>query len=197
MHFDQAVGMVLYATGQIESLRPQVVDTMEYAKEMLERNPEMRPWFLLSSSTELFEAGNQYLAMPENFLAESPEGFMKTSGKNTFWKKIQGFQLDDVADTTLECYRWIYPTTLEIPRILTEDISVQLYFYSATPPLRVVPASNLWLTYGSDLLIAKTAEMILSSLHEDQGALVQAARAQGAERRLLAESIERMNGNLT
>lgn len=196
MHYDQAQAMVLYACGQIESLRPQIKDTMEFVKAtVLERNPLLRPWFIKETRLVAYTAEDIQFDLPTDFLAKDQMGFIRWEGDRDYYKELMKFQEAAAGDTCMKAFLF-RGSYIELLNPVSVSGNFEVHGYYETLPLRETPATNPWLLYGADLLIARTAEQMLKVLNDDVSVVTQMNNAAVAERRILAETLERENGGL-
>lgn len=158
-----------------------ILNEMDLAQATaLERNGRLLPWFLESEvATTDTVVGEERIAVPDDFAMEKEGGglfiYDSTAGDEP-WIKLVKDDYDALVQTYQDAqerpshyslggrYFRLKPTPNAIYPVK------QIYFAQDTAPSLLVDgnATNLWLTYAPDLMIAVVAQAIASKYLQDQ-----------------------------
>lgn len=176
---------------------------MDQAQFEFERSGQP-PWFLLTEdATAETELGERRLPVPEDFLLETEDDALwlispetgepqqldkgELDASTAYWGLTEG---TPTGYALAGNYFHLFPTPDAV-----YSIRLKYYAADAKPTVMAAGATNLWLTYASDLLLARTGRRMAMYLRDSELAQLFAADEQTAAARLLTEQTARDEAN--
>lgn len=210
MTFEEAVHLLMGRFGNIPRLKARIEGEMRFVhKEVLEKDPQIRPWFLLPSSPQNFVlTANQHdTALPSGFLGEYEYGsffYPSTVSSNFPFLQMtkQDYEVlfarfgDQTGSEEVPTHYAIVGKTFHAFPIPTAAVTLKSFFYTETAALRN-DASNIWLTDAADWLIAESGlRLAMYHTKDSEMQALFAADVQRAKDRIEGENVERERVNV-
>ncbi len=176
---------------------------MDQAQFEFERSGQP-PWFLLTEDENLETVvGERRLPVPEDFLLETEDDALwlispetgepqqldkgELDASTAYWGLTEG---TPTGYALVGKYFHLFPTPDAV-----YSIRLKYYAADAKPTAMAAGDTNLWLTYASDLLLARTGRRMAMYLRDSELAQLFAADEQTAAARLLTEQTARDEAN--
>jgi len=196
MNLTQVTALVNSRIGNLIGYDTTIQTKMEYVKEMkLERDSTLRPWFLQVRDTEAIVSGASSFTLPNDYLAEDADQFMKVVDTPDYYTKILPSQEAEISTTEQKAY-FIRGGDVNFFPEATESFTFEFWYYQKTATLATSSTDNPWLLYAADLLAAETAYEFMLDMQDQAGANIQAGLAFQARQRIINETIERKLSNM-
>lgn len=200
MKFSEVVSIISSRLGNRPDLRSEIEAEAEYVKEFLmERDPSIRPWFLLEESTSLaVTSGVNTVSLPTDFIAFYEDGGLF----NASGLEIEQATLTDIkqqlyredgttVDGTTPTAFALRGTTLHLYPMPSADTTISLNYYKKSATLANSPNDNPWLVHAADWLLNATGVRVAANQQHVDAVKVFSAEEIRARSRVIGENEER------
>lgn len=211
MDLERAKAIIAQRMGNRQDLLEQIENELQLAvEERLERDPGIRPWYLLTNtpSTAVSTVANQaYVSVPSDFIAEYEYGFLRivnASGGKTFLSKAdykyleinKGIDDDGNINTGLPTHYTVINDRIQLYPTPDAVYTLEMMYYQKSSSLKDSPETNPHLLNAADWLIGQAGMEIASYKQHIEMAKLFAGQAQDGKRRVIAATEDRLLQNM-